>query len=175
MIILIMGYFLMSLIFLVFRFFYHILPKKSPQENLIQAIKNDFVKLFFYVKQIILSHPTKIKIIVVLVTVSILLPLLQLPIKIFDILEDFLCAVNFFIFVMIFAPQANPSKKGFPVEIFGFIYSVIFMYYSAGVLVFDIFYTDNSFNENMWIYGYIVTIISYVVCIATLSRLWKEI
>ena len=53
-------------------------------------------------------------------------------------------------------------------EIFGFTYSVVFMFYFAGGLVFDIFYFNDFFRKDMWIYGYIVTIVSYVVCIATL-------
>lgn len=67
----------------------------------------------------------------------------------------------FFVLVIVFAPQENPTEKGFPVEIFEFIYSIIFMYYSAGVLVFDMFYVIDSFKEEMWIYGYIVTVMSY--------------
>ena len=53
--------------------------------------------------------------------------------------------------------------------IFGFTYAVIFMFYSAGSLVFDIFYANDFFREYMWIYGYSITAISYVVCISTLK------
>ncbi len=80
----------------------------------------------------------------------------------------------YFLLIIIFAPQEDPLNKEFPVEIFGFTYSVIFMFYSAGVLVFDIFYANNFLKENMWIYGYIVTVISYVICIATLSRFMER-
>ena len=51
MIRLLLGYFIMGLIALVFRFFYHILPKKSSRKNLIQTVKNDFVNLYDYVKK----------------------------------------------------------------------------------------------------------------------------
>jgi hypothetical protein len=43
------------------------------------------------------------------------------------------------------------------------------MFYSAGSLVIEIFYTNDFFREEMWLCGYSVTIISYVVCIATLK------
>ena len=93
----------------------------------------------------------------------------RLDIKILNIFESSLSTINFFLFAVVFTPQENPSQKEFPVEIFGFIYSVIFMFYSAGTLIFDIFYTNNSFEENVWIYGYVVTIISYIICISTLK------
>lgn len=171
---LMLGYFFMGMIFLFLRLGYHILHKKSSQNNFVRAVKNDLLKLYAYVKQIILSNPKKFKIVVVLIVCLIILPKTPLPIEIEYVTEDFLSAIMFLMLVITFAPQENPSSKEFPVEIFGFIYSIIFMYYSAGVLVFDMFYTSESFNEEMWIYGYIVTVISYVVCIATLSRFMER-
>ena len=104
----------------------------------------------------------------------IILPLTPLQLEIEFIFEDLLSTIMFFVLVIIFAPQENPSDKGFPVEIFGFIYSIIFMYYSAGVLVFDVFYAIDSLKDDMWIYGYSITVISYVICIATLSRFMER-
>ena len=165
-----LGYFLMGLAFIILRFFYHILPKKNSHKNLIQELKTDFINLYSYVEQIILSNPARIKILVVIVIILIVLPLIPFQNIITDIFEDALYMIMYLILVMIFAPQENISQKNFPVEIFGFIYSIIFTFYSAGVLVFDIFYMNDFFKEDMWIYGYIITVISYVLCIATLRR-----
>ena len=174
MVILMLGYFLMGMIFLVLRFFYHILPKKSSQNNLLRATKDDFAILYAYAKQIVISNSKKCKIIAAIMVCLIILPMTPLEIEIEYIVEDFLSTIMFFVLVIIFAPQENPSDRGFPVEIFGFIYSIIFMYYSAGVLVFDIFYAIDSLKEDMWIYGYSITVISYVICIATLSRFMER-
>ena len=102
---------------------------------------------------------------------DIILPMTPLQIEIEYIFEDFLVMIMFFVLVIIFTPQANPVEKGFPVEIFGFIYSIIFMYYNAGVLVYDVFHGTDSITEDMYIYGYSVTVISYVICIVKLNRL----
>ncbi len=56
MVILMLGYSVMGLIFLILRFFYHILPKKSSQNNLVNAVKDDFVILYAYAKQIVVSN-----------------------------------------------------------------------------------------------------------------------
>lgn len=173
MVILMLGYLIMGLIFLVLRFFYHMLPKKSSR-NLIHAIREDLINLHTYAKQIVVSNPKKGKFIAVIMVCLIILPMTSLQIEIKYVVEDFLSTIMFFVLVIVFAPQENPTEKGFPVEIFGFIYSIIFMYYSAGVLVFDTFYVIDSFKEEMWIYGYIVTVISYVICIATLSRFMER-
>lgn len=170
MIISLLGYPFIMLIFLILRFFYHILPKKNSDKNLIQAVKSDFLDIYDYVKQIILSNPKKIKMIFVITVVLIIFPLIPFKNEIMDVVEDILGAILCSLFVIIFSPTENPTHKEFPVEIFGFIYSIIFMFYSAGLLVFDIFYTNNFFKEDIWIYGYIITVISYVVCIATLRR-----
>lgn len=174
MIKLIFGYCAMGVIFLIFRFFYHIVPKKNLRKNLIQAVKNDFVNLFYYVKQVILSNRKTFKIIFAIIIGLIVLPMMPMPVEIFDIIEDTLSAVMYFLLIIIFAPQVDPLRKEFPVEIFGFTYSVIFMFYSAGLLVFDIFYSNNVLKEDMWIYGYSVTVVSYVICIATLSRFMER-
>ena len=170
-----LGYCLMGLIFLVLRFFYHILPKKRLQNNLVSEVKKDLITLYSYAKQIVVSNPTKSKFIFVIMICLIILPMTPLQIEIEYIFEDFLSTIMFFALVIVFAPQENPTEKGFPVEIFGFIYSIIFMYYSAGLLVFDTFYVIDSLQEDMWIYGYSITMISYVLCIATLSRFMERV
>ena len=171
MIILLFGYFIMGLIFLIVRFFYHLLPKKIFNENFIHAVKNDCLNLYIYVKQLILSHSKIFKVILgIIAGWCILLPLLKIPIDIKDVISDALLAMIFFLLVVVFAPPENPTSKGFPVEIFGFIYSIIFMFYSAGLSVFDISYVIPSFKNDMWLYGYIVTVVSYIICIATLRR-----
>ena len=173
MILLTLGYFAMGLIFPVLRFFYRVLLKKSSQNSLIHAVKEDFLILFAYVKQIVVSNPKKFKFIVVLMIGLIILPRTPLQMEIAFAAEDFLSAMIFFVFVTVFAPQDNPSSKGFPVEIFGFIYSIIFMYYSAGTPVFDVFYSSDSSND-MWIYGYIVTMFYQGIFIASQSQKFME-
>ena len=175
MVILMLGYCLMGLIFLVLRFFYHILPKKRLQNNLVSEVKKDLITLYSYAKQIVISNPKKSKIVFVIMICLIILPITPLQIEIEYIVEDLLSTIMFFALVIVFAPQENPTEKGFPVEIFGFIYSIIFMYYSAGLLVFDTFYVIDSLQEDMWIYGYSITMISYVLCIATLSRFMERV
>ena len=174
MIVLLFGYFLMGLMFPVLRFFYHLLPKRRSQPNLVRAVKDDFVILYAYVKQIILSNLQKFKAVAAIMVCLTVLPLTPIQLEIEYILEDFLAAIMFLLLVIVFAPQDDPSKEGFPVEIFGFIYSIIFMYYSSGLLVFDIFYALDSLDKDMWIYGYSITVISYVICIATLSRFMER-
>ena len=122
MILLTLGYVLMGLIFLFLRLFYHILPKKSPRNSLIHAINDDFVMLYAYAKQIVVSNPKKSKIVFVIMICLIILPMTPLQIEIEYIVEDFLSTIMFFALVIVFAPQENPTEKGFPVEIFGFIY-----------------------------------------------------
>ena len=174
MIILMLGYCVMGLIFLGLRLVYHILPKKSSHDNIIHAVKNDFVTLYNYAKQLILSNSKIFKIVAVIMIVLFVLPMLPLQIEIDYIFEDFFSAIMFLLLVIVFAPQEKPSSKEFPVEIFGFIYSIIFMYYSAGTFVFDLFYVIDSLKEDIWMYGYSVTVISYVICIATLSRFMER-
>lgn len=174
MFILMFGYFVMGLLFLVVRFFYHILPKKISRNNLIHAVKNDIAILYVYVKQIILSHSKIFKIIFGIIAGFIVLPLLPIQIDVRDIILDFMSVIVFLLLVIVFAPQDKPAQKEFPVEIFGFIYSIIFMFYCAGLLVFDISYIVHSFKEDMWLYGYIVTVISYIICIATLQRFMER-
>ena len=174
MVLLMLGYFFMGLIFPVLRFFYHILPKKSSCENLARAVRDDLIILYAYAKQIVVSNPKKFKFIFALMICLSILPFTPLQIEIEYVAEDFLSLIMFFVLVIIFAPQENLSAKEFPVEIFGFIYSIIFMYYSAGVLVFDIFYSSETLKQEMWVYGYGVTILSYVICIATLRRFMER-
>ncbi|MBQ6976333.1 MAG: hypothetical protein IJQ16_07255 [Selenomonadaceae bacterium] len=180
MILLTLGYFIMGLTFLILRFVYHIVPKKNSPENFIHAVKNDFANLHDYAKQIILSHPKKLEliavIIIVLVGLLILIPQVGVmgAFDFLDVLEYALSMIMFFLLVIIFAPKENPLHKGFPIEIFGFIYSIVFMFYSASALVVSIFFVNDIFKESVWIYGYCVTVIAYVICIATLSRFMER-
>lgn len=164
----VLGYLIIVLIFLVLRFFYHILHGKSSREKLLYAVKMDFINLYAYAKQIILTHPKKFKILLVISTVLIVLPLVPYKIEILYVVYDVLSTVMCFLLVMVFAPQKDSRHQGFPVEIFGFTYAIIVMFYNAGCSVFDIFYTNDFLKEDMWIYGYGITAISYGVCIATL-------
>ena len=163
-----LGYIVMGIIFLILRFFYHVLPRKGARDNLIQSVKQDWLHLFAYVKRILFFHRKIFKIIVAIIPFLIIIPLIPYKDEVIFTIDDFLGAIVFFLLVIVFAPQKDSSRQGFPVEIFGFTYSVVFMFYSAGALVFDIFYLNDFFKEDMWLYGYSVTIISYVVCIGTL-------
>ena len=174
MILLVLGYFVMGLIFLVLRFFHHILSQKNLQPSLVRAVRDDLTALYAYVKRIVVSNPQKAKIVAAIMICLIILPMTPLRVEIEYTIEDFLSAIMFLMLVIIFAPREKPLGKGLPAEVFGFIYSIIFMYYSAGCLVFDIFYLVDSLKEEIWIYGYSVTVISYVICIATLSRFMEH-
>lgn len=167
MIIFILGYFVMGMIFLILRFFHHIFYKKFSRDCLIQ----DSFSLYDYAKKIILSNPVKIKIIVGLVAIFIILPVQVENINIFD---DFVSAIIFFLMVIIFAPKEDSENKNFPVEIFGFIYSIVLMYCSAGDFIIEFFSNNDFFHEDMWIYGYAVVLISYLICMATLSRFMER-
>ena len=174
MIILTLGYLVMGLIFLIVRFFYHIFLGKRSPDNLVRAIREDLISLYNYAKQIVVSNPKKAKVVVVIMVCLIILPMTPLRIDIEYAAEDFLSTIMFIMFSIVFAPQKDSSDKGFPVEIFGFIYSIIFTFYSAGNFVIDVFYASEFLKDDMWIYGYIVTLISYVVCIVTLSQFMKR-
>lgn len=170
MIIFVLGYFVMGLIFLVWRLFYHVLNKNK----LIPELRNDLAELYAYDRQVILSNPIKIKIIAVIIMIFIISTLMPLQIETIELFDATLSAIMYFIMVIIYAPREDPTNKEFPVEIFGFIYSIVLMYCSAGEFVIDFFETDNFFNEDMWIYGYIVILTSYVICIATLSNFMER-
>lgn len=169
MIIFILGYFLMGLIFLGLRFFYHITKK-----NFVPAIKKDFFNVRDYCKKIILFNPKKMKIIVGLVAIFIFAMILPVHIEKIYLFDDFVSAIIYFLMMIIFAPKEEPENKKFPVEIFGFIYSIVLMYCSAGDFVIEIFSVNNFFHKDMWIYGYSVVLISYLICIATLSRFMER-
>ena len=163
----ILGYLVMVLIFLIVRFFHHVLPRSSPQDDLLHAVKKDFVSLYVYTKQLILSHPKIIKVLLAIMAMLLVLPSLPYKVEILYVIYDALAMVMYLLLVIIFAPKGNETQKGLPVEIFGFTYAVILMFYHAGSVVYGVFFINDFFREDMWIYGYIVTIISYVVCIAT--------
>lgn len=153
---------------------FFIIFKKFSCKILIQAVKDDFVNLFEYDKQIILSNPAKFKIIVGLLIFFVVANIFPIHPKIIYIINNAASTIIFFLMLIIFLPQENPTQKGFPIEIFGFIYSIVLMYGSAGELICEIFSTNNFFDENMWTYGYSVVIISYLICIATLSRFMER-
>ena len=155
---------------LVFRFFNYVLPQNSLRHNLAQVLKNDMAVLYACVKEFVSSHRKLLKIVFIIVAADIILPILPISMEILDIVEDIMMAIMFCLLVIIFVPQEGSNQKGFPNEVFGFTYSVIFMFYWLGASVFDVFYVNAPLSEDMWIYGYGITLISYVVCIATLGR-----
>lgn len=171
---LIMGYLVMALLIFIFRFFYNILPKRNSSNGLIYAVKQEFTAFHAYAKKLVSSHNKIIRIIVAIMIILFIRSLINFENEITDIVECALGLTMFFLLVIVFAPQDELSHEGFPTEIFGFIYSVIFMFYSAGSLVFATFYTIDFLKEKMWIYGYGITIISYVICIATLRRFMER-
>ena len=172
MIIFVLGYFIMLLIFLIWRLIYHVFNKKESQ-NPICALKIDFLRLFECAKQLFLSNKKIFR--VVIVIAIILGGVFILLVENFStyIFEEILSSIMFFLLAIVFLPQDNPIKKGFPTEILGFVYSVVFMFYSAGSLVFHAFFVLDL-KENMWIFGDTVTLISYIVCIATLRRFMER-
>ena len=174
MIVLTLGYFIMGLILFVVRLCYHILPGNHSQTNFVQAIKEDLRSFYACVKQTVVSNPKKVKVIAVIMVCLIILPMTPLRIEIDYVAEDFLGTIMFLMFSILFSPQEDLSKKGFPVEIFGFIYSIVFMFYSAGNFIIEVFYAGEFLKDNMWIYGYIITLISYFICIVTLSQFIKS-
>lgn len=170
MIIFLLGYFVMGLIFIVWRLFYHVLNKNK----LLPALRNDFADLYAYDREIILSNPIKFKIIAAIIIAVIILTFMPIQNETMELFDSALSAIIYCMMLIIYAPREDPTNKEFPVEIFGFIYSIVLMYCSAGAFVIDFFEKDNSFDENMWIYGYSVVLISYVICIATLSNFMER-
>ena len=175
MILFTLGYVLMGLIFLIVRLVYHIFTKSLSQENLVRAIRGDCISLYDYAKQIVVSNPKKAKIVAVIMVCLIILLMMPFRMEIEYAKEEcLLSTIMFSMFLIAFAPKEDPSDTGFPVEIFGFLYSVIFMFYSASNFVIDIFYANEALKNDMWIYGYIVTLISYGICITFLSQFIKR-
>ena len=155
---------------LVFRFFNHVLPQKRLHHNIFQVLKNDMPVVYACAKEFISSHRKLVKIVFIIVAADIILSIFTIPVEIMDSIDDILMAILFCLLVIIFAPQEGSNQKGFPYEVFGFTYSVILMFYWLGSSVVDIFYLNPFLSEEMWRYGYGITLISYVVCIATLGR-----
>lgn len=154
--------------------FYYTLHKKNAHNNFIETVKNDFLKLFAQSKQLFLANYKIFKIIFVLLTLIAVYDIIPLENHILTFLEDIMSAIMFLMLAIVFSPTENPLYKGFPNEIFAFVYSVIFMFYSAGSIVLDISFTFDFLTENIWVYGYIITIISYIVCMATLRRFMER-
>ena len=160
--------FFICLILLTWRMFYHIFSKKISHDNISRAIKKDFAGLYEYVREIFLANAKTIRAAFAIMAALLVIGQIPYQVEVIYVIYDALAMLMYFLLVLVFAPKETDSEKGFPIEIFGFIYAVIFMFYRSGSLVFDIFYINDFFKEDMWIYGYIITIISYVVCIATL-------
>ena len=174
-ILLTLGYVLMGLIFLIFRLVYHVFTKNLSQDNIVSAIREDCISLYDYAKQIVVSNPKKAKIVAVIMVCLIILLIMPFQMEIeYATEESFLGTVMFIMFLIVFTPKDDPSNTGFPVEIFGFIYSVFFMFYCASNFVIDVFYANEALKDDMWIYGYIVTLISYAICITFLSQFIKR-
>ena len=174
MILFTLGYVLMGLIFLIVRLVYN-LTKTRSQDNLVRAIRGDCISLYDYAKQIVVSNPKKAKIVAVIMVCLIILFMMPLQTEIeYVIEEEFLSTIMFIMFLTVFTPKEDSSDTGFPVDIFGFIYSIFFMFYSASNFVVDVFYTNEALRDDMWIYGYIVTLISYGICITFLSQFIKR-
>ena len=167
MIIFFLGYFALGLIFLFLRFFYHIFKK-----NFIHAIKKDFFNVRDYYKKIIFSNPTKFKIICGCIVIFFIAANFQIENLI--IFDDFVSSIVFFLMLIIFAPREETDNKKFPVEIFGFIYSIVLMYCSAGEFLVEIFSANNLFHGDIWIYGYCIIVISYLICMATVSKFMEH-
>ena len=155
------GFFVLMLICFILNFFLPYFAKHRSSQT-------GFLNFYDYFSQIILSNIKSLKIVLAITAILFIRLLFPFQNYITYIIDDILYLTDFSLLVMVFSPRKNPSKIGFPFEIFGFIYFVIFMFYSAGLLVFDIFYNVEFLRENMWIYGYGITIISYIICIATL-------
>ena len=165
----------MGLIFLIVRLVYHILTKSRSQDNPVRAIRGDCISLCDYAKQLVVSNPKKAKIIAVIMVCLIILLMMPLQIEMeYVTAECLLSTIMFTMFLTAFTPKEDSSNTGFPVEIFGFVYSVIFMFYSASYLVIDVFYANEALRDDMWIYGYIVTLISYAICITFFSQFIKR-
>ncbi len=174
LILLVLGYVLMGLMFLIVRLFYHLTKTRSP-DNIVRAIREDWISLYDYAKQIVVSNPKKAKIVAVIMVFLIIFLIMPFRMELeYSTEESFLGTIMFAMFIMVFTPKDDPSNTGFPVEIFGFIYSVFFMFYCASNFVIDLFYANEALRNDMWIYGYIVTLISYAICIKFLSEFIKR-
>ena len=143
MIILTSGYFAMGIAFLILRVFYYIF---YSTENVFSGIKNDFKNLYDYAKR----KSKKLKAVIVIAAVMIVISISPYSNDITVMrIEDVFSFALFFLLANIFLPSKNPEQKNFPFEIFGFIYSVIFMFFSAGTLVYKTFYLNEFFKEDI--------------------------
>ena len=154
---------MMLLIFLII-----VYRKGRAHDKSFHAVKKDFISIYDDMKQIILSNRKAIKFIIVGIVAINVAKTMPLKTETLYIIDDALSAIIGVSLILIFTPREDSSRTGFPIEIFGFIFSVIFMFYCAGNLVFDLFYENDFFKEDMWMFGYSVTILSYVACIASL-------
>lgn len=100
MILLTLGYVLMALIFLIVRLVYHVLTKSRSLDNLVRAIRGDFISLYEYAKQIVVSNPKKAKIVAVIMVCLIILFMMPLQMEIeYVIEEEFLSTIMFIMFL----------------------------------------------------------------------------
>ncbi|MBQ7478752.1 MAG: hypothetical protein IJT01_07610 [Selenomonadaceae bacterium] len=102
-----LGYFVMGLMFLALRFFYHILPKKGVHDHLIKAVEKDFINLFIYIKEIVLSHAKIFKAILVIIVVLLALTQKKYTDGIVYVIEDILAMIMYLLLVIVFMPKEN--------------------------------------------------------------------
>lgn len=97
--------------------------------------------------RIVLSHAKIFKAILAIIVVLLALTQKKYTDGIVYVIEDILAMIMYLLLVIVFMPKENEAQKGFPVEIFGFTYAVILMFYGAGALVFDIFTPMTSLGK----------------------------
>ena len=115
LILLVLGYVLMGLIFLISRLVYRVFTKNLSQGNIISAIRGDWINLYDYAKQIVVSNPKKAKIVAVIMVCLIILLMMPFRIELgYETEECFLGTIMFTMFVMVFTPKDDPSNTGFP-------------------------------------------------------------
>lgn len=164
------GYLTTGLVFLVMALISNIAFGKISYKGKSSEVKNDFQSACLYVKQIVLNNLNIIKAMVISLGCALFSHIIPLKQEISFIMVDISSTLFFFLCALLFIPREESAKRGFPLEIFGFIYSLIFMFYNAGSILFDMFCETEFFFSDMWIYGYSITIFTYTVCIAALRR-----
>ena len=169
MIVYMLGYPLLVLLYLAARAFSHLLVKRASPKALPHLVIKDGLHLRAYFRQLYLSNPKISRIIAALMAIIFVIGLQPSLSPLVEACDNLLSLVMFFLLVVFFLPKEEPSRQGFPLEIFGFAYSLIFMFYNAGAVVVAVFYLSEIVKDNMWLYGYGVTLISYIVCIATIK------
>lgn len=171
----ILGYFIIGLIYSMLRVIYHIICDRQTDVKLKIYIKNELVNFCDFFKQIIISKSLIAKVIAVILFFNTISSLLPFSTEIIDVYDDISSTIMYSLLIVLFVPKYDAECKNFPLVVLGFIYSVMLMYYYSGSAVYDIFYFTGYVVTDIWIYGYCVTIISYIVCIFTLSRFMDRV